>query len=511
MQVKCPSCGYSADVDVLKIPDAGIDVKCPKCSSAFFFRKPTEKPIKPLECPKCGNKQEGDDTCVKCGIIFSKYKAVQRKEPTALINNHEKRLLTVAGWRRYFFRFTAFAVMASLIAYFVFFQRKEEKGNLKVVKVFQSLSLGLEHTLALKADGTVWAWGSNSRGQLGIGSNEKYQALPQQIKGLEKIRSVATGFQHSLAVTANGNVCAWGSNNYGQLGLRNTDDAFAPAIIPGLDGVLSVTAGAMSSAALKNDGTVWVWGENLSGQLGTSSFSSVNSPIKVEGLYNIVNIGAGNFHMIAVDSDGAVYTWGNNYKGQLGDGTTTNRPYAAAVQGISEVAAVAGGSSHSVVLKKDGTVWQWGIKNDNAGRQPGSNEELKSISMTPVKVEIDDVVSISAKGNNTLALKRGGSVLGWGMGYKPHPIQYGINGDATMQRGGKTFAQNRKGEWVSLDSATLKQMALVAAGWNHNCAVRNDGTISAWGENGSGQLGNGSRKKDEYLGTEVSDTTGLLK
>ncbi|WP_407541950.1 hypothetical protein Q0M94_20985 (plasmid) [Deinococcus radiomollis] len=219
---------------------------------------------------------------------------------------------------------------------------------------FTSLDGGDAHSLALKPDGTVVAWGSNASGQATVPS------------GLSGVVTVSAGQNHSLALKSDGTVVAWGSNASGQ------------ATVPsGLSGVMAVSAGGLHSLALKSDGTVVAWGDNTSGQ------STVPS-----GLSGVVAVSAGQNHSVALKSDGTVVAWGNDDLGQ------TDLP-----AGLSGVVAVSVGSYHTLALKSDGTVVAWG---DNTSGQ------------ATVPADLSGVVAVSAGGLHNLALKSDGTVVAWG-------------------------------------------------------------------------------------------------
>jgi alpha-tubulin suppressor-like RCC1 family protein len=215
-----------------------------------------------------------------------------------------------------------------------------------------AIAAGLEHSLALKADGTVWAWGSNSFGQLGDGTIVGRLA-PVQVTGLSGVVAIATGASswHSLAVKTDGSVWAWGWNGWGQLGDGTYIDRLAPVQVAGLADVKSVAAGTGHSVALRIDGAVRTWGLNNHGQLGNGTMIDTVSPVPVASLTGITSVSAGQTHTVVLRADGTVWSWGaNGFSGQLGDGTLVDRPSPVQVVGLSRVTAVATGGQHSVVI-----------------------------------------------------------------------------------------------------------------------------------------------------------------
>ena len=268
-------------------------------------------------------------------------------------------------------------------------------GNLTVVNKTPVLVNGLSgavavagggmSSLALKSDGTVWAWGIVGPGGVfgaegPSGDGVLIAPTPVLVSGLTEVVAVAQGFVHGLAAKSDGTVWAWGDNRAGAMGDGFTSPApfipspgsSTPAQVSGLTGIVAVAAGYGHSLALSGDGTVWAWGFNGHGQLGDGTAETRTTPVQVSGLTGVVKITAGDVHSIAVTRDGSVWAWGNNAVGQLGDGTTTDRLTPVLVSSLGGVAAVAGGKLHSLALKDDGTVWAWGRNESGSSITPAS-------------------------------------------------------------------------------------------------------------------------------------------
>lgn len=219
------------------------------------------------------------------------------------------------------------------------------------------------HSLALKNDGTVWAWGCNESGELGHGSGARSIAVPVQAIGLTSVIAIAASESHSLALKRDGTVWAWGHGFQAALGSGSNADVL-PATVDGLTGIMAIAAGAAHNLALRSDGTVWAWGRNDSGQLGDRRASS-HTPVHVSALTGVVVAIAGGWqHSLALKSDGTVWAWGD---GLLVIGGHDS-PVPVQVAGLTGVVAIAGGGvtnsrgayAHSLALKADGTVWAWG-------------------------------------------------------------------------------------------------------------------------------------------------------
>jgi len=305
---------------------------------------------------------------------------------------------------------------------------KVEKGKVTEIPpismrfTFRGMGMGStiaasnSHSLALRSDGTVWAWGGNR------------STVPVQVEGLRDIVAIAAGWLHSLALRSDGTVWAWGDNGYGQLGDGTTIDRTFPVQVKGLRDVFAISAGGRHSLALRSDGTVWAWGDNRCGMLkpdGTpwgpwvdlgcgqlgSGMAIANSaiPVQVQWLNDVIAISAGAWYSLALRSDGTVWAWGQNAARQLGDGTNISRNSPVQID-LRDIVAISAGSHHSLALRSDGTVWAWG---DNGSGQLGNG----GVSSRSIFVQVEglrDIVAISAGSHHSLALRSDGTVWAWG-------------------------------------------------------------------------------------------------
>ena len=172
------------------------------------------------------------------------------------------------------------------------------------------VACGSFQTIAIKTDGTVWAWGNNAHGQLGTGAKGGQAVVPQQVPGLNQVYRVASGATHMMAIKNGGTVVSWGDNTYGQLGLGDTTDRYAPTPVPLLSGVAQITAGSISSAARLDNGEIYGWGDNALGQLGTSYFTRSTQPtfcFACGGAF-VISIAMGSNQMLALIDDMTVVT-----------------------------------------------------------------------------------------------------------------------------------------------------------------------------------------------------------
>jgi len=283
-----------------------------------------------------------------------------------------------------------------------------------------ALYAGERHSLTIKSDSTVWAWGGNQAGQLGD-STSTQRNTPVNVHGLQKVISIDGGYQHSLAIKNDSTAWAWGSNYWGQLGDGTIMNRIVPVQINNLTGIVALAGGNGHSLALKNESTVWAWGENNQGQLGDSSIIDKHSPIQVNGLSGIIAIAAGYEHSLALKNDGTVWAWGHNSYGQLGDSTNSSRIIPVQVKNLNGITAIAGGGYFSLALKNDSTVWAWG--NNGSGELGDGTFTSRNV---PVQMNLlTGITYISAGDGHSLALKSDSTI--WACGYN----YFGQLGDGT--------------------------------------------------------------------------------
>ncbi|NLX91354.1 MAG: hypothetical protein GXZ07_07170 [Firmicutes bacterium] len=342
-----------------------------------------------------------------------------------------------------------------------------------------AVAAGKEHSVVLRADGTVWAWGNNSFGQLGNGTIQN-SAKPVRVRELDEVIAIAAGDYHTIALRFDGTVWAWGDNSYNQLGIKKDQDDVStltkckPVQVKHLTKVISIAAGARHNLALRSDGTVRAWGDNSYGQLGDGTKESRESIRHVAYLGKTQAISAAGFSSAALLTDGTIRTWGANRHGHLGNGRRTGTQLLTArVEDLTTVTAVSMGTEHMVVLKEDGTVWAWG---NNTSGQLGDGTRFNRLQ--PVKVRhVENALSIAAGEVHTLAVTSDGTVWAWGGN------SYGQLGDGTT-----------RDRPVPVNQKELQEIICIAAGDEHSLALDANGSIWAWGSNWSGYLGNDSTK-----------------
>ncbi|ACL06695.1 regulator of chromosome condensation RCC1 [Desulfatibacillum aliphaticivorans] len=366
------------------------------------------------------------------------------------------------------------------------------------------------HSLVVKNDGTVWAWGDNSSGQLGIGTNKAslspVRVMHKSGAPLNGVLKVAAGERHSLALTAKGEVWTWGDNSKGQLGDGFFYERRSPVKVRHirtnpLENIVGAACGGKHSLAVASDGTVWAWGSNSDGQIGDGTLKNRQNPRQVmrfgKPLAGVKAVAAGFAHSLALSVDGTVWAWGDNEFGQLGDCSDYDRKAPVQVmhsvdRPLDNVVAIAAGRAFSLALTRDGEVWAWG--NNGVGQLGMGPHNGFVRDPLPVRaangVPLKGVRAITANGRHSLALMNDGSVLAWGAGDR-----------GQLGQG----AQNHE-DHPTL--ASLHSVICLAAGRYHSLAVAENGAVLAWGDNQKGQLGIGKADKNFHALPEKTVVSG---
>ncbi|AEC01293.1 fimbrillin family protein [Parasphaerochaeta coccoides] len=384
--------------------------------------------------------------------------------------------------------------------------------NAPAVKVgVKSVSAGGYLTMILKTDGTLWATGLNSYGQLGVGETllpETKTSTPVPVTSMNAdpnnpvvatsggvLSYNGTGFvSHTMILKKNGSLWATGHNAYGQLGIGGTTDISTPEQVKGFGGVgvmtdvKEVSAGLYHTMILQKDGTLWATGRNNYGQLGVGAELTYTTSIPVQVMTDVAAVSAGEHHAIILKMDGTLWATGQNPYGQLGDGTMTNRSTPVQVKAsttpddfMTDVVAVFAGINHTIILKKDGTLWATG---SNGYGQLGDGTTTNR--STPVQVKasttpsdfMTDVKEVSAGSSYTMILKKDGTL--WATGYN----EYGQLGLGDILPGTNRTTPEQV-------SSMGSGVAGVSVGNSHTMILKKDGTLWATGRNTDGQLGLG--------------------
>lgn len=306
------------------------------------------------------------------------------------------------------------------------------------------LSAGKFHTLYLKSDGTVWSWGDNSFGQLGIGKSMP----PPFIKQVEltNIIKIAAGDSYNLALKLDGTVWAWGQD-------YNNNSIFYPIQVPALDKIVDISNAGLLSVALKSDGTVWIWGSYLDGNYNLVDIGS--QPIRVDEITNATLITSGSSNIVYRKQDGTVW----NYM----------LPFSWQNQmiGLSDIIALSAKYNHCLALKSDGTVWSWG---ENIYGEVGIGPSRNYVSIPTQLTGLNNITEISTNRTYSMARSLDGSIWMWGemfTGKNGESIKYGL---------------------TPSKSTLLFNSSSITAGVYHAAALNSDGDVWAWGNSEYDQL-----------------------
>lgn len=340
------------------------------------------------------------------------------------------------------------------------------------------LATGGDHTCAIVTGGALKCWGKGTSGQLGNNSIVN-SSVPVQVTGLTSgVVAVTAGYAHTCALTSAGGVKCWGRNNLGQLGNLSTADAYTPVDVYGLSsGVAAISAGNQHTCALTTGGGVKCWGRNEEvGLLGNGSTVNSASPVDVTGLSSgVVSLNAGYMHTCVVTTAGAIKCWGSNIYGVLGNGMSSpsaiSTPYATSL--TSGMLATSQGTYRTCALSAAGGLKCWGSNEDG---MLGNGSTVSSLTPVQVTGLSSGVAAVAGNYSHTCALTTAGAVSCWGRGYEG-------------QIGNNTNVSSKVPAPVTDLSSGVVSLYV---GSLHSCARLSSGALKCWGNNSSGQLGDGT-------------------
>ncbi len=402
------------------------------------------------------------------------------------------------------------------------------------------VTTGYYHTCGVKADGTLWCWGNNNNGQLGLGDNSNYSS-PQQVGSDSDWKSVSAGYYHTCALKTDGTLYCWGANNSGQLGAGNYLEYNAPHQVGANADWIELTTGGYFTCGLRQNGTLWCWGHNYYGQLGTGDYASKNSPNQVGTSTKWSFVKAGSRHVCGIN-DTKLYCWGENDYRQLGFESTTYRVNSPHI--ISDdpgITYMSGGEDHTCMIK-NGWLYCWGNFFRDGQLGIGENGYIFEPTMTYSGKTVK-MIKGGTFGNNTCLINSEDKLLCTGdnsygtIGVGNTDIYFyntfqqvsdtgtgkwqdfsignnfvcGIQDDHTLWCWGRN-AYGRLGIGNTGNSYFPKQVGSdsnwsdISSGYYHACGVKSNGTLWCWGRNNYGQLGlgdNNNYNTPQQVGTDT--------
>lgn len=336
---------------------------------------------------------------------------------------------------------------------------------------WEYVSCGSWHSLAIRNNGSLWAWGANLNGQLGDGSNV-FKTIPVQVGNSTQWMKTEAGDYHSIGLRTDGTIWAWGNNGSGQLGQGNVNSSNVPIPI-GMDtNWIDIAAGGDFCLALKQDGSLWAWGKHTYGQLGIGSNTTQTLPVRVDSLHTYIHIACGLSHALAIRSDSTLWAWGYNLSGQLGTGNNINTSFPTLVDSQYHWLRATAGKYHSLAIRTDGSLWSWGLNGDF---QLGNGSTISSNA--PLLVDsVEEWVQLAAGGNHSLGTTQSGYAWCWGDNFYG---QLGI---------GNTVSQS-----LPIQCSSNTNHVMIAAGERHSMVLQQSNQLSGCGYNNDGAVGNGSQ------------------
>ena len=341
---------------------------------------------------------------------------------------------------------------------------------------FRTIAAGVTHGCGTGADGTLWCWGSNQYGELGLGEDISGRDTPQQVGEDTDWESVSAGGWQSCGVRDDGTLWCWGRNWDGQLGVGDESDRDTPTQVGEDTDWESVSSGITHACGVREDSTLWCWGRGNDGRLGLGDESDRDTPQQVGDDADWKSVSSGEGHTCGVQDDGTLWCWGAGLFGRLGQGDDeSNRDTPTQVAQDTDWKSVSSGAFHTCGVRQDSTLWCWG---SGLGGRLGLGDE--SDRNTPQQVEDDtEWESVSAGGAHTCGVRQDSTLWCWGIGSSG---RLGLGDESDR------YTPTQVGETTQWDS--------VSAGTSHTHAIRTTGAGWSWGTNGNGRLGDGTRWKD---------------
>jgi alpha-tubulin suppressor-like RCC1 family protein len=264
---------------------------------------------------------------------------------------------------------------------------------------------GLQHSIGLRSNGTLWSWGYNFSGALGDSTSVAKSSPVSVVGGFTDWVQISAGQDLNIALRENGTAWAWGNGAQGRLGNNSTTNRSSPvSVVGGFTDWTQVSAGALHGLGLRENGTAWAWGSDFDGQLGDNTTIDKSSPVSVLGGFtDWTQLSAGSSHSLGLRENGTLWAWGANGNGRLGDNTTVRKSSPVSiVGGFTDWTQIDAGGSHNFGLRANGTAWAWGR---NYYGILGDNTTVAKSSPVSIVGGYTDWIRVSAGGNHSLGTR----------------------------------------------------------------------------------------------------------
>lgn len=312
-----------------------------------------------------------------------------------------------------------------------------------------------DHNLAIKYDGTLWAWGRNDLGQCGTGDNTSYKETPILVANTftDWIQASVGGLV-SGGVRSNGSIWMWGLNTSGQLGDNTTISRNSPvSVFTQFNDWTTIATGGFHTLGLRANGTLWAWGRNDNSQLGDSTTQNRSQPIQeFRAFSNWTKISAGQNHSLAIRTDGTLWSWGLGSNGRLGNNDTVNNTIATQIAGTWTIwTELSAGQSHSTGILSNGLLLSWG---ENINGKLGDNTTANRSSPVIAVGGITSWSGVSAGTNHTVALTADGKTYTWGQNTDGR-----LGNITTTNRSSPTLVQGVRDGWTQVSAGVTHTLA----------------------------------------------------